>query len=42
MMHSGMRGGASAFGLGLDIGILFLAVALLVYIGARLYPRVVV
>lgn len=37
-----LRGSTSSFGIGLDILILFLAVALFVYIGSRLYPRVVV
>jgi len=37
-----LSGGTSAMGLGLDFGVLILATALLVYIGARLYPRVVI
>ncbi len=35
-----LAGGASEYGIGWDISILILATALLVYIGARLYPRV--
>jgi len=37
-----LSGGASSVGLGLDFAVLFLATALLVYVGARLYPRVVI
>ena len=37
-----LSGGASSMGLGLDFGVLIVATALLVYIGARLYPRVVI
>jgi ABC-2 type transport system permease protein len=35
-------GGASAYGIGLDLGILLAATALLVILAARLYPRVVI
>ncbi len=35
-------GGASAYGLGADFGVLLLTTAVLVFIGARLYPRLVV
>ena len=34
-------GGASSFGLGVDFGVLLAGSALLVTIGARLYPRIV-
>jgi ABC-2 type transport system permease protein len=37
-----LAGGASVYGLGLDFGILLAATAGLVFLGARLYPRVVV
>jgi ABC-2 type transport system permease protein len=37
-----LSGGVSSVGLGLDFAVLVLATALLVYIGARLYPRVVI
>jgi ABC-2 type transport system permease protein len=33
-------GGASEHGVGLDFGVLFVAVGLLAFIGGRLYPRV--
>jgi ABC-2 type transport system permease protein len=35
-------GGASAYGIGLDLGILLAATTLLVILAARLYPRVVI
>jgi ABC-2 type transport system permease protein len=35
-----LAGGTSEYGVGMDVTILVLATALLVYIGARLYPRV--
>ena len=37
-----LAGGASVYGLGLDLGVLLAATTGLVYVGARLYPRVVV
>ena len=37
-----VSGGVSVHGLGTDFGVLFLASALLVAVGTRLYPRVVV
>jgi ABC-2 type transport system permease protein len=37
-----LAGGVSVYGLGLDFGILLAATAGLVFLGARLYPRVVV
>jgi ABC-2 type transport system permease protein len=36
-----LAGGVSEFGLGLDLGVLIVAIALLVWLGARLYPRIV-
>jgi ABC-2 type transport system permease protein len=36
-----LRGGVSAYGLALDFGVLLGAAALLVLLGARLYPQVV-
>ena len=35
-------GGASAYGVGLDLGILLAVTALLIMLAARLYPSVVV
>ena len=35
-----LAGGTSEYGVGVDVAILVLATALLVYVGARLYPRV--
>ncbi len=37
-----LAGGASQYGIGLDMGIMLVAMAILVVIGARLYPNVVV
>ncbi len=37
-----LAGGTSSYGLGLDMGIMLVAMAILVVIGARLYPNVVV
>ena len=37
-----LAGGTSVFGLGLDMGILLMATALLVIIGARMYPRIAI
>ena len=37
-----LAGGASVFGLGLDMGILLTVTALLVIIGARMYPRIAI
>jgi ABC-2 type transport system permease protein len=36
-----IQGGSSVFGLGLDFGVLCAATACLIYLGGRLYPRVV-
>lgn len=36
-----LQGGHAAFGLGLDFAVQFGVVAVLIYIGARLYPRVI-
>jgi hypothetical protein len=37
-----LENGASSFGLGLDFAILLTSAAILVMIGARLYPRVII
>jgi len=37
-----VAGGVSAYGIGLDLGVLLAATTLLVMLAARLYPRVVI
>jgi ABC-2 type transport system permease protein len=37
-----LAGGTSVFGLGLDMGLLLMVTALLVIIGARMYPRIAI
>jgi ABC-2 type transport system permease protein len=37
-----LAGGSSAFGIGLDLSILLISTGILIFIGAYLYPKVVI